>query len=240
MSIRKAPAWVAIVLLSTATCLPAELASEWSIRCELLVARVPLKAGIVMRSRLKDEATIASAVNDLMAMIDKGEANLVGSAISWSRSEERAVSEAVEEVRYATEMDPPHSFPGNFGLVQPMYPEHEFDFYHLPPSLNVPTSFETRHAGLRFEFSVRPSEGGRYIDLDLVAQNVSYLGLQLIPSVESKDWRYKQPRFRFHAVTTSLYVSSGAWKLTAVDLIAEQRPAIEFTLVRVAAVPAGK
>lgn len=216
-----------------------EIAPGWNIRTELLVVQVPQGIGLSMRNRLTDDAVVDAAVNDLRQMIVAAQATLIGTVIAWTPSGERGVSETIEEIRYSTEFDPPHP-PRNFGPQPSVAERIASSVRYGPQNIDVPTSFETRNAGVTLECTGTASADGRSVRLDLVAQSVRYLGDRETLVVAKDDHRFKKPLFRTSKVGVILDVRSGCWKLIGVDVIRGEMPVMEFCLIRPTAIPIGR
>jgi hypothetical protein len=187
----------------------AEGEREWGVRCDLQVVRVPQQAGLLLRSRLKDAAEIARAVTELHEMIADGKAKLIAFNTVRGASGDRTISETVEEIRYQTEWDPPF-WPQTFGAkIEPSLEMRFSKELYSIPQFDVPTGFETRNIGLTLEFVGTVFDGGSAVDVSIVAQNVTFLGMRSALVVDRKDERFTQPIFRTHKLTTQLPVESG-------------------------------
>jgi hypothetical protein len=215
----------------------AEGEREWGVRCDLQVVQVPQQPGLLLRSKLKDEATIARTVTELHEMIADGKAKLIAFNTARGTSGERAISETIEEIRYQTEWNPP-VWPQTFGGKTEPSLEMRFSMeLYSQPQFDVPTGFETRNIGITLEFVGTVLDGGGAVDGSIVAQNVTFLGMQSALVVDRKEERFTQPRFRTHKLTTQLPVKSVDWKLIEVNVIQGREPSMEFTLVRFVATP---
>lgn len=240
MSIRRLSrhAWiVGVLFLSASLHAEEEEVPRWMIRTELLVAEVPQALGLPLRSQLRNDATVMQGVGKLSSLIGSGQAKLIGAVTTWSLSGDRSVSEAVEEIRYQTEFNPPVG-PMGFGALREMDLEISFDAaFRKPSGIDVPTSFETRNTGVTLEAEANAFNEGRSVHLSFTAQRVQFLTMRPTLVVKRDDQRLAAPIFRNNRTTTQIDVASGAWKLVAFHLIGGEIPAVEFMLIRATAIP---
>ncbi len=226
-----------VVLASTAASLRAD--PVWSVRAEMLVVRVPQSAGLRLRPILREAKTVPAGVAELHAMIARNAAELIGAPVLWMQSNQRGVTETVEEIRYPTEFVW-HSVPQNFNPVSGYVPAPPPPSPYFPFSLpfDVPIAFETRNVGVTLEMEPTVGPGGQLIDVNIVPQHVSYEGVtRLFSTTGGNDWRYQQPKFRFLRTTTVLTCRSGEWQLVNVSVLREPARTLEFFLLRVTALP---
>jgi hypothetical protein len=145
------------------------------------------------------------------------------------------VSEANEELRYASTFDPPQ-FPQNFGGPPPRK-KKPFDPSNLLSEM--PTSFESRNLSLSLEIDPDVRTDGQTIWLDVVAYHSSFEGFRstVQSALLKEDWRFLQPNFRTLKTTTALATRSGEWRLLNVSVPRKPAPAMQFFLFRVTALP---
>ena len=225
----------ALILAMIAFALPA---GAQNVRCELLVVRVAQAEGMRLHPILRSER-VAAGVGELRAMIANGKAELVGAPLLLTTSGGRGVTETIEEIRFATEFDPPVG-PGRFNVspaaqLQPQKPVHPV--IRLIPPIDVPTAFETRNVGVTLEIEPTVASDGRTIEVNIVHQYSSHEGVtRLFSTTGGHDWRYQQPAFRTLGTTTSVTCISGEWRLLNASVLGA--PArMEFFLIRVSAIP---
>ena len=222
---------LAVALLAFASPLRAQ-----NVRCDLLIVRVSLADAMRLRPILLEPGRVAAGVSELHTMIADGKAELIAAPVLWTKSNQRAVTETLEEIRYQTEFDPP-SAPTLFGARTPPTWEQivQRRLFHF---ITVPTAFEVRNAGVTLELSPVVADDGRTISLDLVPRHVSYEGDAPVSTtaLSRAEWRWQQPKFRTFVTTTSLTVRSGEWHLHNGSVL--RAPArMEFFLLRATAVP---
>ena len=239
-SFRFTSAFASVFFLLVVKALGEDGLPDWGIRSEMQLVQLPQIDGLRMRSRLKDEATVASGVKELHELIADGKAKLIAFSSNWSVSGERIVSETIEEIRYETEWNPP-IFPGGFGIsIEPSADIQFLDALSQSPGLDTPTGFETRNVGVSLELNGTVIETGRAVDASFVAQSVSLLTMRPTFVVVKDNLSFAQPIFRVHRTTTQLELRSGRWYLVAVNVTEGKDPAMEFTLMRVTTLPVGK
>lgn len=86
---------------------PEEYPPTKQVRLELLVARIPEAKAIEMQPTLRDPARCGAALEKILVMIGRKEAELVDWPVITTKSGQRAVAENVREIRYVTEYAAP-------------------------------------------------------------------------------------------------------------------------------------
>jgi hypothetical protein len=141
---------------------------EWTIAAECHAIILPEKLALRLLPELSDGRTIEQAWKEVSEKIESGEIELRASSVARGRAGDRLVSEAVEEVRYPTEYDPP-TIPDKFPPVDVI------GFLMAWPVCITPTAFETRNVGHTLELNARVSRDGGMLDLDVATTDVRFL-----------------------------------------------------------------
>lgn len=217
---------------------PGQSAPQANIRVELQVVAVPEQVGIPLVAEMKAKGKIEAANDKVQAMLGKGTAKLVGWSIVMTRSGLRAICEAIKEIRYATEYAPP-----TVGFEQGVSAESEIK---VEPKIDVtslagvPTSFETRNAGVTLEVEAILQPDGKMIDLNLVPQHVRLKGFNKVMiegAARTGKVIVEQPQFDSNKVTTSLTLQSGQRVLMGVYPTDDPPKHLEFFILKVETVP---
>lgn len=152
---------------------------------------------------------------------------------------QRAVVEAVDEIRYATEYDPATAvFTPNVDFRAPptIQPETDMTLFE-----GIPRSFETRNAGVTLEVEPTVSPDGKKIALSLNAQHVRLNGFNKVtiekPTTGGKTV-VEQPEFKRMNVTTLQTLKNGQRVLLGVFRISEPEKHFEFFILKAEAKPA--
>jgi len=211
--------------------------SPLTIRTELFVVEVPQSTALAMRSQLTNDATVESAVQELLKMARSGAASLIGTAVTWNLSGERGVSEMNEEIRIGSPFEPPQS-PSRFERAPDIGPAQVKAFSN-PFRIEMPTTFETRNAGLTLDVESTALDEGRYISLSYRVERVWFVGLRPTLIFNQSNWRFTQPIYRNFRTTSETIVHSRAWKLAAFNLDKGDTPRVELVLIRATALRPG-
>jgi hypothetical protein len=156
---------------------------------------------------LQDLPTDAARHARLREMAAAGKAKLERLLVLRTKSGQRAVVEAIFELRYATEFDPPASpVPGpEAGKDKPAEAKPEAKPAPAESTVVTPTSFETRNVGDTLEVEAVYDPASNTLNLNLVPQMVRFAGERAMnghPAV-------KQPIFETSKITTSVRVRDG-------------------------------
>lgn len=201
---------------------------------DLLVVQLPEGKAIPLIPKLRDTKRSEGATTELIDLVSKNEAVLVGWPTVATRSGQRAVTEQVVEFRYATEYEAAHtaktveripSDSGNPGTpVVPVEPGTAQPAALKPEKITtvvrefdaVPSAFETRNAGVTLEIEPVLAPDLQTVDISFVLRDVVLLEMRRV-EIEDKSSRKKtvieQPLFRTNAVTTSTVVKDGDYTL---------------------------
>jgi Flp pilus assembly secretin CpaC len=184
-------------------------------------------------AELMDEKKIEAAYARIQELLAKGTAQLLAWPIVTTHSGQRALVEAIDEIRYATEFDPPTvSFTPSFNAAETLKIEPKADVTLFEA---IPTTFETRNVGVTLEVEPVVSADGKTIKLDLVPQHVRLKGYHKVtvekPSTGGKVV-VEQPEFDVLKVTTSLTLKNGQRVLMGVFRVAEPPKHLEMFLLK--------
>ena len=186
-----------------------------NVRVAVQMVSMPLEKGLPLLSNLRDAGSIDGAFLQIQKLITAGEATLIGWPEVVTKSGQRAVTEDIQEVRYATEYGPqqpaaastPADDKSKSEAKQPAQPTQPTQPIH--DGAPVPTAFETRNAGVTLEVEPVVGPDGWHIDLNLVPQYVRLLEMPVVASgydANGHEWKIEQPRFFTAKTTTSVCV----------------------------------
>ncbi|MDR3405719.1 MAG: hypothetical protein P4L99_24760 [Chthoniobacter sp.] len=228
----KSPLLILAALSATALAAFAQVPEAPVVRIEVQMVSMPLEKGLPLLPNLHDAGSIEGAYSQIQKMIAAGEATLNGWPEVVTKSGQRAVTEDITEVRYASEYGP-HTpkTPAASGAEQATAPAAET----LRGGAPVPTAFETRNAGATLEVEPVIGPDGKTIDLNLVPQNVRLIDMLAVASgrdANGHDWKIEQPRFYTAKTTTSLTVTSGQRVLLAEFRGPEGSDQIQFFILK--------
>lgn len=208
------------------------------VRVEVQVIAVPEPIAIALVPDMKSKDKIEAANARLQEMLAKGTAKLIGWPIVTTHSGQRAVVEAIKEIRFATEYAPPTV---NVASNVPADPAPK-----VIPSIDAttfegfPSAFETRNAGVTLEVEPVVSADGKSIDVNLVPQHVRLKGYHKV-TLEGAAHKGKvvveQPEFHTNKITTSLSLKNGERVLMGVYPIDDPPKHLEIFLLKVELVP---
>jgi hypothetical protein len=209
-----------------------------NIRIELQVVAIPEQIAIPLVAEMKKKEKIEAANTRIQELLAKGTAKLVGWPIIITHSGQRAVCEAIKEIRYAAEYNPPTvSVSPNVPADAPAKIGPTVD---LTTFEGIPTGFETRNTGVTFEVEAVLGPDGKTIDLNMVPQTVRLKGYRKV-TIEGAARKGKvvveQPQFDTNKLTTSLTVRSGERVLLGVYPIEDPPKHLEFFILKAEAIP---
>ncbi|EDY16734.1 hypothetical protein CfE428DRAFT_5697 [Chthoniobacter flavus Ellin428] len=230
----KSPLPILTVLSLAALSTFAQVPEAPGVRVEVQMVSMPLGKGLPLLPNLRDAGSIDGAFSQIQKMIAEDKATLLGWPEVVTKSGQRAVTEDIQEVRYASEYGPrpPAASASHGGPEKPAPPE--------PPQLSaggapVPTGFETRNTGATLEVEPVIGPDGKTIDLNIVPQYVRLLDTVAVASgrdANGHDWEIKQPRFYTAKTTTSLTVTTGKRVLLAEFRGPEGSNQIQFFILK--------
>ncbi|MCE9610894.1 MAG: hypothetical protein K8R23_11930 [Chthoniobacter sp.] len=206
----------------------------WNLVAECQVVVLPQKVALPLLGDLLDETKIEAAYARIQEMIASGKAELVGNQIAKMPSGTRGVSETVEELKYATEFEPP-SLPQNA-------PENIQALKEWPLTGITPTAFETRNTGVRLEVEATEESAGRQIFATVVCEHVRFLRWTKIDAgrlASGERLSVEQPIFHTAKSTCTLRLRTGQRVLLGVHKISGAADSLELFLLRITATRAG-
>jgi Flp pilus assembly secretin CpaC len=194
------------------------------IRTECLIVRIPTKKAIALQPRFQDPAQVSNAHQEVLTMMQNGQAKLVDWPIVTTRSGNRAVSENNQEIRYPIDFEQPEV------IVNPGPREMAFTPSPTAPAESekpkaaartaskekptilaaIPSSFETRNTGVTLELEPVISPDGKHVDVQVAPSHVTLLGYEKT-KVTAEDYSVTvdQPKFESLKTSTNLTLKSG-------------------------------
>jgi hypothetical protein len=211
----------------------AEDAPRWNITAECQMVTLPQKLVLPLLADLNDEKKIEAAFSKIQELITKGDAQLVANIVARGRDDQTVFSESVEELRYATEFDPPQ--------VPPNAPENVEVLKAWPVIGITPTSFDSRKVGALIELKAIVRKEGNAIDIETTPQHVRFLRWAKTDAgrlADGKSLFVEQPIFHTTKSTSTLTIRNGQRVLLGVHKLPEPAGTFEFFLLKVSATPA--
>ena len=224
----KSPLVILAILSLTAFSAFAQVPEALVVRIEVQMVSMPLEKGLPLIPNLRDTGSIEGAFSQIQKMIAAGEATLNAWPEVVTKSGQRAVTEDIEEVRYASDYVP---HPPATGTEKPAPAPAEPPHNGAP----VPTEFETRNVGATLEVEPVIGPDGKTIDLNLVPQYVllrDFVTAAKGRDFNGHDWIIEQPRFCTAKTTTSLTLLSGQRVLLAEFRGPEGSDQIQFFILK--------
>jgi len=203
---------------------------QWNLTAECQMVVLPQKVALPLIAELSDDARIEAAWAGVQKMIESGTATLIANIVLKGVAGKKLLSETFEELRYATEFDPPQ-------LPQDVPNEKAAEFLKNWPIVGItPTSFETRNVGATLELEANVSEDGSWISANVVPQHVRLLRFAkhdagIMPSGERLS--VEQPQFHTMKNTLSMHLRAGQRVLVGVHKLHGEENLIEFFVLRV-------
>jgi hypothetical protein len=220
-----------------AICAEAQAPVAPNVRIEVQMVSMSLENGLPLLPNLLDAGNIDGAFSQIQKMIAAGEATLVGWPQVVTKAGQRAVTEDIQEVRYATEFDSHRPAVAPTGTAEKPAAEAAAPTRGGAP---VPTAFETRNTGATLEVEPVIGPDGKTIDLNIVPQHVRLIDFLAVASgrdANGHDWKIEQPRFFTAKTTTSVTVASGQRVLLAEFRGPEGSDQIEFFILKAEVTP---
>jgi type II secretory pathway component GspD/PulD (secretin) len=203
------------------------------VRVDVEMVAVPFDKGLELLPNLRDPGSIDGAMSQIHKLISTGGATLIGWPELITKSGQRAVTEDIQEVRYAAD----------FASRRTTSKENQVQETKAPQvsGAPVPTEMETRNAGITLEVEPVVGPDGQTIDLNLVPQYVRLTDMPVIASGRDQnghEWRIEQPRFYTAKTTTSVMLQSGHRMLLAQFRGLDGSNQILFFILKAEVVPA--
>jgi len=213
---------------------PTAKPDEDNVFVEMQIVTIPEKIAATFPADLRDEGKIDSTWEKIQALISDGSAKLVGWPTLTTQNKQKAVFEAVNEVRYPTayirapvetyyaEDKEEANFVTHLTEEKGLFTETEFDA--------VPSAFETKEVGTKLEVEPTISEGGQTIQLKITPQDLHQSSPVKVALAEKEndvlvpkgDVVVTRPQFESTGEATSIVIRNGARKLLGVSRQADQ------------------
>ncbi|HEY3899263.1 MAG TPA: hypothetical protein VGM54_11650 [Chthoniobacter sp.] len=180
------------------------------VRIDVEMVAVPFDKGLELLPNLRDPGSIDGAMSQIQRLVASGGATLIGWPEVITKSGQRAVTEDIQEVRYAAEFASRKTTSGDKSVQETTAPQHS--------GAPVPTEFETRNAGITLEVEPVIGPDNTTLDLNLVPQYVRLLDKPEAAAgfdQNGHEWHIEQPRFYTAKTTTSVTLLSGHRMLLA-------------------------
>jgi hypothetical protein len=210
-----------------------------NIRVEVQMVTVPEERGLPLVADLLNKEKVEAAYQAIQKLLAEGTAHLTGWPIVSTLGEQRAVVEAIDEVRFATEYSAPEiSFTSNVDPVEALKTGPKTEMAHFEA---VPSAFETRNAGVTLEVEPTLGDDGQTIALDLVAQHTRMTGFRKVTIEKPRVGTQvvvEQPEFETNKVTTSATVRNGERMLLGMFRTKDPARHLELFLLRAEVMPA--
>lgn len=198
---------------------------EFNIHIELLIVEVPNADAIKLLPQLRDAQQIQKACDTLLEMIGQKRALLIGWPTLITKSGNRAVTENINEVRYPIEFEgggtvllSDAAAPNPPDAAAPKEEKKPEEKTRPAPTLSqgvihndpIPTTFETRNAGVTLEIEPNLSTSDMIIDAQLAPQHVFFNGMEKhTVGTADRQTTLEQPNFRTNKISTNISVRSG-------------------------------
>ena len=218
------------------------------VRFDLLVVSVPEAKALELRAELQDPTRIAGAQEKLIKLVTKKQAELVGWPTLTTKTGQRAVTEAVYELKYPTEFANPMGNVHIGGQNPPVADEHQPPEAKKPPKADtrvtvyaaVPTAFEKRDVGLTFEAEPTIGPDGKTVELQIAPRHVQFLGYHKVP-FEVKEEKIistvEQPYFSTTLISTNITVKNGSRVMLGFEKVQKPEGNIEITILQTTVEP---
>jgi hypothetical protein len=223
-----------------------------SIEFDLLVVRIPEAVAVPLIPQLRDRQRSAKATEEILELVSRKKATLVGWPIIATKSGVRAVAEQIEEFRYATEYSGSERIRTTEGRSSeannpdaPAAPANaqnsavsSSDPRKIIPVLKevdaVPCAFETRNIGVTLEIEAVVRDDGKTIDISLFPQHVTLLEMRRVEIEDQKSGRktvVQQPQFLTNKISTVMDVQNGDYTLLGTFTLKKPEGTIELFIL---------
>jgi hypothetical protein len=206
---------------------------------DMLVVSIPDSSAIPLIETLNDPTKTETAYRKVLELLQSKKARLVSWPMIRTKTGNRAVSENITEVRYAIEFDTDKVEPAAGGdeakkadaaaaAAAPPGPQ-------APPAVGVmPTTFETRNAGVTLEIEPVIMDNGKVIDMQYAAQHVQLLGWDPVTVHEKEQVtvRIPQPRFHTNKVSSNSSLNAGQHALIGIFRSGDAKDETELFILR--------
>ena len=217
----------------------ADDADDGDVHLDLLVVDVPDELAVGLIENFKEPVKAEPSFRKLLELSSTKKVKLVSWPKLVTKTGNRAVSENITEVRYAIEFDPRANPPN----PAPPEPKAEADDANAaappgpqaPAAIGVmPTTFETRNAGITLEAEPIIMPGGKQVAVQFAAQHVQLLGWDPVTVHENNrvTARIPQPRFHTNKVSENATLQVGTPVLVGVFRAAGVTDHMELFVLR--------
>jgi len=201
---------------------------------EMQIVAIPKDIAVPLARDLMDKEKIEGAWLRIQELLDKKTAKLIGWPMVTTQSGQRAVFEAIEEFRYASEYLP--------GVIDFYSSDEKGAVTKLPANIErtqfngTPSNFETRNIGVTLEVEPTLSADEKTVAMDIVPQHI-VLKEMTRTSVEKEKTHEKivveQPQFATMKVYTKLVLKAGGRILMGVYPATEYPDHLELFILHV-------
>jgi hypothetical protein len=218
------------------------------VRLELLVVRLPEQRAITLQADLRDPKRAKRGQQALLDLIEKNQAELVDWPLVRTLGSNRAVSENISEIRYPIEFAQPRV------IENPVSPDAVITLRPQAPELSeikteaaktttstgfpalvagLPTTFETRNAGVTLEVEPIISDDGKTVTMQLAPQHVAFKGFHRTIVEASGQYRVSvdQPQFQTQKVSTNIVTKSGEPCLLSFKKLVDPKGIVEIFML---------
>jgi general secretion pathway protein D len=192
---------------------------------DMLVVSIPDTTAVPLIEAFKDSTKTESTYRKVLELLQNKKARLIGWPNIRTRTGNRAVAENITEVRYAIEFDQNQRPAEPAAAGAEAKKADEAAAAAAPPGPQavpaigvVPTTFETRNAGVTLEIEPVIMDGGKMVSMQYAAQHVQLLGWDPVTVHEKEQVtvRIPQPRFHTNKVSSNSTLNSGERALIGV------------------------
>jgi hypothetical protein len=180
------------------------------IRVEMQIVALPVHVALPLIRDLLDEGKAKEAYGQVQSLLNAGTAKLIGWPILTTQHHYRGSVQAVDEVRYATEFKAPEvSFTPSYnpGKEHKVIPRVDMAVFNA-----VPSSFETRNAGVTLEADAIVLQDGNSFELTVNSEHVwlrEYKKLTIENKSGGGSVVVEQPRFQVNKSNSVVTLRSG-------------------------------
>ena len=208
---------------------------------DMLVVSIPDSSVIPVLEILKDPTKTETGFRKVLDLLERKKARLIAWPNIRTKTGNRAVSENITEVRYAIEFDPNNQPLAPAAAGADAKKADDAAAAAAPPGPQpppvagvVPTTFETRNAGVTLEIEPVIMDGGKLIDMQYAAQHVQLLGWDAVTVKEKEEVaiRIPQPRFHTHKVSSNSTLNAGEHALIGVFRSGDAKDETEIFILR--------
>lgn len=215
------------LLACAAACAAPPVPERLKIECDMII--VPQAEALALAPELENEARIDAAWQQLQQMLQAGTATAIAHLLGRSAINQRTSIETVEEMRYASEFEPPEFLKGQLAARA----QATKNAAHLEMK---PGEAETRNVGQSLELEVSLERGTDLLNINLVAEHTRFLRWETydggrLPNGEK--FAYRQPVFHSMKSQLNFPILAGRRILIAMHRVPDSaKPAFELFFFR--------